>query len=99
MGRMIDLIGIDLIDSAIAGRNGMNEEFENEQVVDEVVVTANGFAALGLNQVAYIRILVKDDEPGFAIHGADGTFLTMAPSLEAAEGVIRSNDLLPVSVH
>lgn len=76
----------------------MNEEFENEQVED-VMVTANGFAALGLNQVAYIRALVKDDQSGFAVHGADGTFLTMAPSREAAEGVIRSNDLLPVSVH
>lgn len=76
----------------------MNEEFENE-TVEEVVVTANGFAALGLNQVAYIRMVTKGHEPGFAVHGADGTFLTMAPSREAAEGLVRSNDLHPVSVH
>ncbi|MEM8915781.1 MAG: DUF1150 family protein, partial [Pseudomonadota bacterium] len=76
----------------------MTEEFENDQA-DEVTVTAHGFAALGLNQVAYIRDVVKDGRPGFAIHGADGTFLTVVSSREAAEGVIRSNELTPVSIH
>ncbi len=76
----------------------MTEEFENDQP-EEVTVTAQGFAALGLNQVAYIRLVEEEGKPGFAIHGADGTFLTVVPSREAAEGVVRSNDLVPVSVH
>lgn len=76
----------------------MTEDFDSEPV-EEVVVTANGFAALGLNQVAYIRSAQEGEKVGFAVHGADGTFLTMAPSREAAEGLVRSNELTPVSVH
>ena len=76
----------------------MTEDLKKEPG-DEVVVTASGFAALGLNQIAYIRPAEKDGSPGFAVHGADGTFLTMAPSRAVAEGLVRSNDLVPVAVH
>jgi hypothetical protein len=57
------------------------------------------FALLGMNDVAYIKRVVVNDESGFAIHSADGTQLAVVPDQGIAFATIRQNDLEPMSVH
>ena len=62
-------------------------------------ISLREFALLGMNDMAYVKRAVVNDEVRFAIHGADGTQLAMAPSEDLAYATIRQNDLEPVSVH
>jgi hypothetical protein len=63
-------------------------------------LSAQDFAGLGMNQIAYIRVLEGEGEQKeFAIHAADGQRLTVAPTREAALVIILRNDLEPVTVH
>ncbi|MGK9167336.1 DUF1150 domain-containing protein [Inquilinus limosus] len=57
------------------------------------------FAALGLNQIAFVKPVVVDDQPAFAVHGADGTPLAVVKDRDLAFAVIRQNDMEPVSAH
>ena len=62
-------------------------------------ISAQEFALLGMQDVAYIRRVVVNDEPGFAIHAADGTEVAVLPSRDLAFATVRQHDLEPVSVH
>lgn len=62
-------------------------------------ISSREFALLGMNDMAYVKRVVVSDEVKFAILGADGTQLALAPSEELAYATIRQNDLEPVSVH
>ncbi len=55
--------------------------------------------ALGLTQVAYIKPTVKDGQPLFAIHGADGQLLGMSPTWQAAFAAIREYGLEAAPLH
>jgi hypothetical protein len=62
------------------------------------------FAALGVQQIAYVKPVSAEEEAtglghGFAIHAADGTPLTVMQSREAAMAAIVQNDMQPLSVH
>jgi hypothetical protein len=57
------------------------------------------FAALGLNQIAFVKPTVVEGEAVFAVHGADGTPLTVVKDRDVAFAVIRQNDMEPVSAH
>jgi hypothetical protein len=52
-----------------------------------------------MNDMAYVKRVVVNDEAKFGIFGADGTQLALAPSEEFAYATIRQNDLEPVTVH
>lgn len=62
-------------------------------------MSAMDFAAYGLQEVAYVKPVIVDDEVAFAVHGADGTPLAVIDSRETAFAVIRQNDMEPVSAH
>jgi hypothetical protein len=62
-------------------------------------ISPREFALLGMNDMAYVRRVAVNDEPGFAICSADGTRLALVPNEELAYATIRQNDLEPVSVH
>ncbi|MGO4125569.1 DUF1150 family protein [Inquilinus sp. YAF38] len=57
------------------------------------------FAAIGLNQIAFVKPVVVEGEPAFAVHGADGTPLAMVKDRDLAFAVVRQNDMEPVSAH
>jgi hypothetical protein len=56
-------------------------------------------AVLGLADVAYLRAVVIDGQPGFAVHAANGNRLGIAPTREIARAFIRQQELEPVSLH
>ena len=62
-------------------------------------ISAQEFALLGLQDMAYIRRVIVNDEAGFAIHAADGTAVAVLPSRDLAFATVRQHDLEPVSVH
>ena len=61
--------------------------------------SASDLAVLGVRDLAYVRPVMVDGAPGFAIHAADGTQLALAPTRYHALALIRENDLEPASVH
>jgi hypothetical protein len=56
-------------------------------------------ARLGLSQIAYVRPVVVDGTPGFAIHAADGTTMAVAPDEETAIAAIMQHEMVPLTVH
>ena len=62
-------------------------------------ISSREFALLGMNDMAYVKRVVVNDEPGFAIHSADGTQLALVPNEDIAYATVRQNDLEPMSVH
>ncbi|HEX6839892.1 MAG TPA: DUF1150 family protein [Stellaceae bacterium] len=62
-------------------------------------ISAQEFALLGMQDVAYVRRVIVNDEAGFAIHAADGTEVAILPSRDLAFATLRQHDLEPVSVH
>jgi len=57
------------------------------------------FAALGVQDMAYIKQTQVDGSPAYAVHAADGTPLTVMNSRDEAFAVCVQNDLEPVSAH
>ena len=62
-------------------------------------ITPKEFALLGMQDLAYVKRVVTNDEPGFAIFAADGTQVALLPNRDVALATIRQHDLEPVSVH
>jgi len=62
-------------------------------------ITPKEFALLGMNDVAYVKRTVVNDEAVITIHSADGTQIGVAPDRETAFAAIRQHELEPVSLH
>lgn len=62
-------------------------------------MTANDLAMLGMQDIAYVKRVVVDGNPRYAIHAADGTQMAVIPDRDIAFAVVRQNELEPVSVH
>lgn len=68
-------------------------------------LTPRDFLNVGMDEIAYIRPVVKagkegraDKTLGFALHAADGTRLSMMDSFESALILARENHLVPVTL-
>ncbi|HLS69585.1 MAG TPA: DUF1150 family protein [Kiloniellales bacterium] len=62
-------------------------------------ISSADFAAIGVNEIAYVRKVESDQGQLFGIFAADGTQLAMAASLDLAVAAIRQNDMEPMSLH
>ena len=62
-------------------------------------ITPQDLAALGVQDIAYVKATQLDGREVFAIHAADGTQLAVMPSLETALAAVKQNDMEPVSLH
>ena len=56
-------------------------------------------ALFGMQDVAYIKRIVVDNAPGYAVHAADGTQIAVLPDRDIAFATVRQHDLEPLSVH
>jgi hypothetical protein len=56
-------------------------------------------AKLGVSQLAYVKPIILNGSPAFAIHAADGTPMAVSADWEVAIAAIRQHDLVPVWVH
>ena len=57
------------------------------------------FAALGVQQIAYVKTVTVDGELAHAVFAANGKPLAAVADRETAFAIVRQNDLEPVSVH
>lgn len=62
-------------------------------------LTLQDFLVFGIQQVAYIRPVIMNGSPAFAIHAADGTPLAFHENQDTAKALTRQNDLEPMTVH
>lgn len=62
-------------------------------------ISPREFAVLGMNDLAYVKRVVVNDEARFGIFSADGTQLALLPNEDIAYATVRQNDLEPMSVH
>ena len=62
-------------------------------------LTAEQLAKLGVAQVAYVKAIIVNGAPAFAIHAADGTPMAVADERDVAVAAIQQHDMLAVSVH
>ena len=76
----------------------MNAEATNTTVTAQELahLSERDFAALGMNEFAYIKPAAEN---GFMIHAADGTPLGQAASHELALFAARHHGLEPLSIH
>jgi len=56
-------------------------------------------AALGVSHIAYVKSVVVNGVPGFAIHAADGTPMAVAGDRDVAVAAVVQHEMLPLSVH
>jgi hypothetical protein len=71
----------------------------DQTVVDIRHLTATQLQQLGVSQLAYVKPVLLNGSPAFAIHAADGTPMAVAGDCEMAMDAIRQHDMLPALVH
>jgi hypothetical protein len=62
-------------------------------------MSAQDFALWGVQDVAFVKQVIINDEVGWSIHGADGTPIGLAPERDLAFAAVVQHDLEPLSVH
>jgi len=62
-------------------------------------MTADQLGSLGMSHIAYVKPVIVNGTPGFAIHAADGTPMALADDRATAMAAIVQHEMLPLSVH
>lgn len=60
---------------------------------------AAAFAALGAQQLAYLRPMVMNGQAAVAIFAADGTQIGAAPDVPTAAAAVVQHEMAPALVH
>jgi hypothetical protein len=63
------------------------------------IMSDHDLAALGLQEVAYVKPVFVEGGTAYAVHAADGTEIAVMADRDIAFAAIRQNDLRPVSGH
>jgi len=79
----------------------MQEDSDMELNQDNVweLLPPEEFAALGLENLAYVKPKAADGRQLFTIHTADGSEVAVVEGRELAFATIAQNELEPLSVH
>jgi hypothetical protein len=62
-------------------------------------ISAAQLAGLGMEEIAFVKPIMTENGPAFAIHAADGTPMAIASNAPLAAAAIIQNDMLPNMVH
>jgi hypothetical protein len=68
-------------------------------VIDIHHITVAQLAALGMEEIAFVKPVMTENGPAFAIHAADGTPMALASDINLAAAAIIQNDMVPSLVH
>ena len=66
---------------------------------DASTMTPQTLAALGLNELAFLKPVVDDGRPAYGIFSANGIAIGVAPDRDTAAAATIQHDMVPVSVH
>jgi hypothetical protein len=81
-----------------------NIQQPDEQAVEPVLIDVHNIspqqlATLGLQQIAYVKPVMVQGKPAFAIHAADGTPMALAEGRDIAFAAIVQHEMVPALVH
>jgi hypothetical protein len=62
-------------------------------------ISAAELASLGMEEIAFVKPVMTDKGPAFAIHAADGTPMAIASDSILAQAAIIQHDMQPSLVH
>jgi hypothetical protein len=62
-------------------------------------ISMEQLARLGVSQIAYVKPIVMNGEPAFAIHAADGTPMAIAGNRDIAIAAVHQQEMLATLVH
>jgi hypothetical protein len=62
-------------------------------------ITQDQLQQLGLSQLAYVKPVMLNGTPMFAIHGADGSPMAVAEDRNLAMAAIVQHEMIPTLVH
>jgi len=68
-------------------------------VLDIHHISAAQLASLGMEEIAFVKPVMTENGPAFAIHAADGTPMAIASNAPLAAVAIIQNDMVPSLVH
>lgn len=73
--------------------------FVLETVLNILHISAAQLANLGMDEVAFVKPVMTENGPAFAIHAADGTPMAIASDALVAAAAIIQNDMQPTLLH
>ncbi len=62
-------------------------------------ISVEELATLGMEEIAFVKPVMTDKGPAFAIHAADGTPMAIASDSTLAQAAIIQHEMLPSLVH
>ena len=62
-------------------------------------ISSDQLAKLGVAQIAYVKPIVMNGAPAYAIHAADGTPMAVAGDREVAIAAVHQHEMLVSLVH
>jgi hypothetical protein len=68
-------------------------------VFDIHKISAAELANLGMEEIAFVKPVMTEKGPAFAIHAADGTPMAIASDASLAQAAIIQHDMVPNLVH
>jgi hypothetical protein len=68
-------------------------------VLDIHHISAAQLASLGMEEIAFVKPVMTENGPAYAIHAADGTPMAIASNVPLAAAAIIQNDMVPSLVH
>jgi hypothetical protein len=85
----------------MSGFNDANQDSTGGQpeLIDIRHLSAEQLAQLGVSQIAYVKAVMLNGAPAFAIHAADGTPMAVAGDRDLALAAIRQHEMVPTLVH
>ncbi len=66
---------------------------------NDAAMNSQTFAALGLNELAFLKPVVDEGKPAYGIFSANGVAIGVAPDRDTAAAATIQHDMVPVSVH
>ncbi len=62
-------------------------------------ISTEELATLGMEEIAFVKPVMTEKGPAFAIHAADGTPMAIASDSSLAQAAIIQHDMVPNLVH
>ena len=69
------------------------------EVIDIRHLSTEQLAQLGMSQIAYVKQVMMNGAPAFAIHAADGSPVAVAGDQELAVAAIQQHEMVASLVH
>lgn len=63
------------------------------------LISAEQLESLGMGEMAFVKPMMTENGPAFAIHAADGTLMAIASNAPVAAAAIIQNEMVPKLVH